>query len=213
MAGSDMTNISRRAGLNGSFVRDIVEGKSKDPSAGNLKKLAAALNCTVDELYKDPRLFPGAGAIGQISENFIDNPPLPVATLYNKKIAELKTLNVLATQPAGKGFFIDMSRVLTKTDRPKNMAGVLDAFAVKVADDTLEPRFYRGEILTIDTFATPREKDAVLILDAANVAVARRLVSITDSAAVAAPFAAPDKHETYNLPGHRVYVIVRADRG
>lgn len=41
---------AKRAGLGGSFVRDILRGKSRSPSAENLAKLAAALETTPDWL-------------------------------------------------------------------------------------------------------------------------------------------------------------------
>jgi transcriptional regulator with XRE-family HTH domain len=46
----NMKRLSNDAGLGDSFVRDILTGKSKNPEASSLVKLAEALGCTVEAL-------------------------------------------------------------------------------------------------------------------------------------------------------------------
>lgn len=48
----DRTELARRAGLNPTYVRDIEEGKSKNPRSAHLGKLAGALGCTREELLE-----------------------------------------------------------------------------------------------------------------------------------------------------------------
>ena len=48
MKGLNAYQTALQAGLGGSFVRDILRGKTRSPSAENLEKLARALDTTVD---------------------------------------------------------------------------------------------------------------------------------------------------------------------
>ena len=48
--GLNATAAEKRAGLNAGYVRDILRGKTKRPSAEGLAKLADALQCDVKEL-------------------------------------------------------------------------------------------------------------------------------------------------------------------
>ena len=46
----DMKGLSIKAGLNETFVKDIINGRSRNPTATRLAKLAKALGCTVADL-------------------------------------------------------------------------------------------------------------------------------------------------------------------
>lgn len=48
--GLNAKSLSKRAGLNETFVRDLSQGKSRNPRADSLDKLATALGCTVSDL-------------------------------------------------------------------------------------------------------------------------------------------------------------------
>lgn len=48
--GLNPKKLSKRAGLNETFVRDLSQGKSRNPRADSLGKLATALDCTVSDL-------------------------------------------------------------------------------------------------------------------------------------------------------------------
>jgi DNA-binding Xre family transcriptional regulator len=53
--------LSRRAGLNATAVRDIIEGKSKDPQRSTIEKLAKALGCAPGDLLGSARSPAGGG--------------------------------------------------------------------------------------------------------------------------------------------------------
>lgn len=50
MLGVNAFQTAKKAGLGDSFVRDILRGKTRSPSADNLNKLASALETTPDQL-------------------------------------------------------------------------------------------------------------------------------------------------------------------
>lgn len=45
--------LARKAGLNETYVRDILKGKSRNPTQSRLSKLAIALDCSVNDLTGD----------------------------------------------------------------------------------------------------------------------------------------------------------------
>ncbi|MFO1081901.1 MAG: helix-turn-helix domain-containing protein [Reyranellaceae bacterium] len=49
----DRASLSRKAGLNETWVRDVVEGRVRSPRADSLRKIAKALGCTVADLMED----------------------------------------------------------------------------------------------------------------------------------------------------------------
>lgn len=48
--GMNRKHLSKAAGLNETYVRDLLEGKMRSPRAENLAKLADALDCTIADL-------------------------------------------------------------------------------------------------------------------------------------------------------------------
>ena len=56
--GLQPTPLSKSLGLNESFLRNILSGKSRNPRADNLGKIAAALGCTVNDLLHPEQAAP-----------------------------------------------------------------------------------------------------------------------------------------------------------
>jgi transcriptional regulator with XRE-family HTH domain len=54
-AGLSMKNLALKAGLNETYVRDILSGRSKNPRHEGLVAIATALNCSILDLI-DPEL-------------------------------------------------------------------------------------------------------------------------------------------------------------
>jgi phage repressor protein C with HTH and peptisase S24 domain len=55
LLGMQQKHLARAAGLNETYVRDLIKGKSKNPRGEHLAKLAEALGCTVGDLMAPPR--------------------------------------------------------------------------------------------------------------------------------------------------------------
>lgn len=58
--GTNPTAVSRKAGLNDTAVRDIIEGKSKSPKTATVGKIAKALGCTTADLLGERVSAPAA---------------------------------------------------------------------------------------------------------------------------------------------------------
>lgn len=55
--GTNPAALSRKAGLNHTFIRDILKGHTRSPKVENMQKLAGALNITVQDLVEDSDLL------------------------------------------------------------------------------------------------------------------------------------------------------------
>lgn len=52
LVGMNQKQLSTKAGLNPTYVRDVLEGKkSRDPAIGKVARIADALGCTLPELW------------------------------------------------------------------------------------------------------------------------------------------------------------------
>lgn len=51
-AGLNPKSLSRAAGVNETYVRDLLSGRSKNPRTGHLERIAVALECSVSELSR-----------------------------------------------------------------------------------------------------------------------------------------------------------------
>jgi transcriptional regulator with XRE-family HTH domain len=51
--------LAKRAGVNETYVRDILKGRSRNPQAAKLARVAAALDCEIHDLMPDPAAMPG----------------------------------------------------------------------------------------------------------------------------------------------------------
>ena len=56
--GFNAKQLSEKAGLNPTYVRDVIEGKSRDPAIHKVAKIAAALGCSLPDLWLASRAEP-----------------------------------------------------------------------------------------------------------------------------------------------------------
>lgn len=96
-----------------------------------LQRLATGLECTIHDLIPTANNQP--------------NPDSWLAAANYKK--DLPLLG--GVRGGTDGVFFDNGRVFEYVNRPPNLQGVVDAFAVYATGDSMEPRFYAGEILFV----------------------------------------------------------------
>lgn len=75
--GLSQAELSRRSGIKQQTICMLETGKRKTPRLDTAAKLAAALNCTVDELLKDgePQPEEMRPRLNEGTRSFEDNPP------------------------------------------------------------------------------------------------------------------------------------------
>lgn len=67
--GLNAKSLSKKAGLNDTAIRDIVEGRSKNPRHDTVQKIARALGCTASDLLGErPALAPSRAMTGDTVE-------------------------------------------------------------------------------------------------------------------------------------------------
>lgn len=76
--------LAARAGLNETYVRDLLRGRSRNPKADHLAKLAAALNCRVEDLI-DPG---GTGRAPQVGDRIDDPDEAALISFWRSLTAE-----------------------------------------------------------------------------------------------------------------------------
>lgn len=74
----DVARFSRKAGVKRTYVTDILEGRSQGPRSPNLRLVADALECTVDNLIS-PTYDGGSGSGGDPERSDAINPPRKLA--------------------------------------------------------------------------------------------------------------------------------------
>lgn len=101
--GFTMKSLSKAAGKNETYVRDIIEGRVKNPSYSNLKSIAEQLSCTVEDLMEVGGLkerggtaFSGFARLDL--EKSVDSESLVSATLLLSRQSEKQKLNLNKTE-------------------------------------------------------------------------------------------------------------------
>lgn len=139
--GINAYDAAKRAGLGESFVRDILRGKSRNPTVEKLEKLATALNTTVDWFLGDA----AAGAI----------PDAPTSTVAH---AELNGLVVKGDIQAGT--WLDMSIVDDDPEQREVIPVARDPrfpyakqYGLRVKGDSMDLEFPDGSYVSVVDFA------------------------------------------------------------
>ncbi len=156
--------LANLLGENRDAVRDIVRGKSKNPSAGLLFGIARVLKTTpgyllgiTDNLAQDAMPHTSHGAALQKSQNtYFVNEPVKLAltdviALYEPMHNGAYTALVIGGTPNGY------------LPRPPGLANVRSAFAMRVADETMAPKYDAGMIVYVAAGHTLRSGQGCVI--------------------------------------------------
>ena len=152
---------SERAGLDRTFIRNIMNGKSRGPRGENAVRLARALDCSLEWLL-------GGDADGLAS------PPLPQSddlVLAGHKVparSEMpRDLPVLGTAAGARseteGAVVMGGGPVEFLRRPSVLQGVNDAYVVYIVNDSMEPAFPHGEAACVHPHRPVKPGDNVVI--------------------------------------------------
>ncbi len=137
--GYSMQNLAERIGTSKAQIDKLEKGQRR-LTIDWMRRLAGGLDCDLrDILNEEPsQAESGKGAMSlSIPASYIA--PMP------------RDLPVLGAAKGGAdGFFFDNGKVNEMTGRPVNLLGVQNAFALYTAGDSMEPRFFAGELLYIN---------------------------------------------------------------
>lgn len=78
-----------------------------------------------------------------------DNTGLPLMGLINHQTKDLPVLGAARGGTMGAGTFADNGNVFEMVERPAALSGVKEAYAVYVVDESMEPRYFSGELVHV----------------------------------------------------------------
>lgn len=139
----------RRAGFGLSYVGDVIHGRSKEPSAERLLKLAEVLGCDLDYLISGGAPARSDGAVRQFAPPATKAPGRMLA-LYTSLSISADIWSAVEPEPVDK---VPVIPPLTHVD---------SAYAWSIASSHMEPRYFPGEVVYLHPGLTPRVGDFVL---------------------------------------------------
>lgn len=154
---------SRRAGFGLGYVGDIISGRSKEPAMPRLIKLAEVLECDLEYLLGTN---PVAKRPAEV-RNF--DPPN-----YSGE-SRVRLINLYSASPTSEfGLGQMIHTPIDKVQAIPSLAHVTEAYAFAIFSNTMEPRYYVGEVVFAHPGLPPRAGDFVIFrLKSGAVAVVR----------------------------------------
>jgi phage repressor protein C with HTH and peptisase S24 domain len=190
--GKSLKDVSLAIGKSHSYLQHYIKlGKPRRLPPDVRQRLAHFLNVSEEELL-DSSVEPSETRPSTIYA-------LPAVSLL---IGDIPVLS----RPSLGEMVIDRVDVSEYVSRPDYLRGVAEAFAVYMMDDTMEPRFYRGELLYCHPTRPSVRGDSVVIEFIDLTAIVRELVSIEPKTISVKQVTRPDGE---SIPRMRVKGIYR----
>ncbi len=160
--GLNSASLARLAGINATGVRDIFNGKSRNPRSDTLQKIAAALECTVADLF---------AVGGQSTPPTAPEEPLPPSNVLPAPGVFLPNRNampldvpVLGTAVGGdRGDFQLNGETVDILRRPPGIADRKDVFAIYTSGESMVPWRHPGDPVFCDPHRAARAGEYVVI--------------------------------------------------
>lgn len=141
----DPTTTSTRAGLGGSFVRDIIRGKSIEPKRSGLVKVAKVLGCSVEDLTGERRQKPspliqketdGTIAISELDVHSRSGMGIDgeAAVMANEEAISVVGVHTMPAASFRESYGISSTRIRI----------------IPVKGDSMEPRLWPGQRVMVD---------------------------------------------------------------
>jgi phage repressor protein C with HTH and peptisase S24 domain len=142
--GKNLAGISRQAGLNATYLRDILK-KNATPTLANAQKLSErGLNVPITEWFLAPETTPVAEQAD--SHSFARDVPIREGA-----------------QCGENDVFDFESQTADFAPRPPRLAGVHDAYALYVRGDSMEPWREHGQLVYVHPGVPARINDFVVV--------------------------------------------------
>lgn len=147
--GLNKKSLSKRADLNETFIRDLLDGRSKNPRADSLGKLAKALACTLGDLTGEDH--------EEVNGDANVTPQLGVdhGNEYRLRVATIDELDVRVA--AGPGQIIESEGKIGEWQLPSALVKVATNSPVErvkiltIIGDSMQPTYNPTERVMVDT--------------------------------------------------------------
>lgn len=207
-------DIAAKANIGRSAVSKIEAGK-KPLMEHHLAGFARGLGVSIPQLYQAP---PAGSAVVDIHRNantegsVASNDKGNVTFLSGSRSTGLRDLPIRGHTKAGvDGVFLDQGETWGFAMRPESLRGVEEAYAVRVYDDCMMPRYKPGTVLQVDPFRRPNPEDNVVIQLTNGQCYVKELVRRAGGALVCKQYN-PPKNVEYKLDKVKsVHLVVGVD--
>lgn len=209
---SSAAELTKAAGLKGTYVKDILSGKSKNPTGSRLAKVAAALGCSVGDLTGDTVAAISSTGMADIpppnAKRVDSHPMLP----HREEMPRDIPLLGIAVGGNGGEFTLNGEPV-DYVRRPGGLMHRKGVFAVSMVGESMVPWRKPREPVYVDPNQRPDIGDHVVIeLKAAGAGepkacYVKRLVRRTERNVVVAQYNPPVE---FTYPSSKVHRIYRA---
>lgn len=163
--GKTPITAAREAGLDRTFIRDLLIGRKHSVQSANLGKLAAALGSTTEEIAAFLHHGSPAPAARQKSSTEATRANVPVPDFHSlpRDLPIYGTAHGAIVPKLGESFELDPQKVIRQVRRPPALIGVPGAYAIYVAGESMAPVYRPGDLLVVDPNKPPRGGDMVVI--------------------------------------------------
>ena len=151
--------LSKQIKLQQSVITRIVNGDTLNPNIATIQKIASFFNVTISQLFGEVRL----------SENRISG---EITSNLELNSIPLLDWNEIEDWLKNKSSFPVKSHIKTELSEDHDSS----LFSVKVLDSSLEPRYFKGTTLILDSQRKAKNKDVVLISNNSPTPVLKRIL-------------------------------------
>lgn len=163
----DPTPTSVAAGMSPSGIRNILEGKSKNPRSDSLNRLARELRTTpqwLSEGVGPKELTDRETGEASLPPRQILPPPNASAPVLPPVMLNENRLPVLGAAIGGAdGRFRFNGDVIEYVERPDFLRNVVGAYGVYIQGDSMFPRYKPGELVWVHPNKPPKREDDVIV--------------------------------------------------
>ena len=140
-------SLSLNAGLNETYVRDILIGKSLNPTEARLAKLATALHCDVADLTGKMSLSMNVSGVKEQP-----GPDPQTVTIPELDVRAMGGAGAEDQPPNGDGSHVVLAEWLIPADFLRSVTPTPHAVRIiRVIGDSMEPSYVTGDRLLVDT--------------------------------------------------------------
>jgi phage repressor protein C with HTH and peptisase S24 domain len=206
--GVSLRSLSARLGRGPSYLNDFVRKGSPDTlEMKDALTLARILEVRPSELGVEENLV-------DISRQSVASPSKPSLTFdFRERPALQKDLPIRGHARAGQlGLFIDQGNHWGYAMRPESLRDVKEAYAVRVVDESMYPRYAPGNVLQVDPHRRPQPGDNVVIqIGEEGEAVIKELVRRTEKNVICKQFNPPEILEYKTAQVRAIHMVVGID--
>lgn len=220
--GMTQDQLADKAKIGRAAISKIESGK-KPLMQNRLPKFAEALGIAIPQLYEKPPVgneTAGSNSLQKRSQHGNPTPKLPVPNELGRHVIDgpfmtgKMDLPILGRARGGAdAFFIEDGGPMVKTYRPHLLAGVPDAYAVEVWDNSMAPAIRHGWMLWVHPGKPVKAEDLCVIQLTDGQALIKELVKRTEKEWVFKQYNPPEPLRFLRSAVKEVHLVVGNSRG